>query len=220
MTNPLHDTLASHSALPESSPPSLILSSRWVMSLYSSCGPRSSRQVGFPPSDSRLTLKATLITAQSFARSRVGVGVGVGTFGAILWCTPDTHSRRCVTSQICNGTATDRRQRGGRSGRHGAAHAPRSATRRSARRRTSSRSLCGASLPCTLRCQHPAPTRSSNGMEGSALRDSRKTAWEGGEDSAHSGAGAWYVAVIVCDTKSAGLPWTMARNASPTDEQL
>ena len=38
---------------------------------------------------------------QSFACS----GVGVGSFGAILLCTPDTHKRWCVTSQIynCNG---------------------------------------------------------------------------------------------------------------------
>ena len=36
----------------------------------------------------------------------------------------------------------------------------------------------------------------------------------------HRGAGAWYVTVIVCETKSDGFPWTIARKASPTDEHL
>ena len=47
--------------------------------------------------------------------------------------------------------------------------------------------------------------------------DSAEKDWDA---KTHRGAGAWYAAVIVCETKSDGLPWTMARNASPTDEQL
>ena len=53
-----------------------------------------------PTASSRLTLKP-----QSFACS----GVGVGSFGTILLCTPDTHSRWCVTSQIWKFKWPDRR---------------------------------------------------------------------------------------------------------------
>ena len=124
-----------------------------------------------PTAASRLPLKP-----QSFACS----GVGVGSFGTILLCTPDTHSRWCVTSQIWKFKWPDRRLASGpdtvvRETRKSELTSIREATVRVPKEVVVLTMLSFAplrtSIPCTMSALHRTA--------GSALRHSRKEAPRG-----------------------------------------
>lgn len=66
-----------------------------------------------------------------------------------------------------------------------------------------------------------APLRKrKSGDQDAEGRRARRCIMEGRTFKTHRGAGAWKVVMMVWETKSEGLPWTMARKARPTDEHL
>ena len=69
------------------------------------------------PARSAVAPPSPVHPAYSFARG--ASGVGVGSLGAILLCTPETQRRPWVTSQICKRRASAHARGSGRAGGHG-----------------------------------------------------------------------------------------------------
>ena len=151
-----------------------------------------------PTASSRLTLKP-----QSFACS----GVGVGSFGAILLCTPDAHNRWCVTSQICKSNRrinVSSKPGGPRNMEQSAYLDPRGGRPRTEGHcRTDHVKFCSAVRthnPHRASCQWLEPRPSNRVRCFPRFSEAKKIS------ETHRGAGAWYVTVIVCETKSDGFP--------------